>query len=59
MSKLNKTLYSLPISYHYKNLIKRICKNRKIRVETCLEFILQVYFDDLRLFALDCSEVTL
>lgn len=57
MSKINKILNDLPIRPHYKNKIKHICKKHNIRVETCLDFILNVYFEDLRLFALDCSEV--
>ena len=58
LSTIDKdTLYCLPINFHYKNEIKRICKRHKISVRFFLAYVIKVYFDDLRIFATDCSEV--
>lgn len=50
-------LYSLPIGFHYKNEIRRICNRHNISVRYFLGYVVKVYFDDLRIFATDSSEV--
>lgn len=54
LSKIEKDiLLSLPIGFHYKNEIKRICKKHNISVRYFLGYVVKVYFDDLRIFSTD------
>ncbi len=57
IKKLDKVqqaiLLDLPIRFAYKNKIKHICEKYNIRVQSVLEYIFRVYFEDLRIFDTD------
>lgn len=58
LSKIEQdTLLKLPIRYHYKNKIKYICEEHNIEVESFLEYLLHVYFNDLEVFTETLKEL--
>lgn len=62
-NKLNKNQYdilmNLPIRFCYKHKIKHICEKRNLRVESFLEYLLHVYFNDLEVFTETLKELHL